>query len=157
MTDEFASDLAQRVDTYIERMFAPPDEALRQGLEDAEKAGLPAINVSANEGKLLYLIIRIARAKRVLEIGLLADNVIRGGHVLQDEPADVPTRGVKAFNAAMAAHPRLDSLILPLIRETGDCTQVGLATEARRHREPHNWSFSVPLWQDGSTAPHVCE
>ncbi|HEY4723945.1 MAG TPA: O-methyltransferase, partial [Anaerolineae bacterium] len=69
--ESFNEKLAQQVDGYIEGLFVPHDETLAQGLKDAEAAGLPAINVSANEGKLLYLIARMAQAKRVLEIGTL--------------------------------------------------------------------------------------
>lgn len=222
MADTFDETLARRVEEYIERMFVPRDEALEHGLEDAEEAGLPAINVSANVGKLLYLIARIARARRVLEIGLLggfsttwlaralppdgkivsleldqkhaaiarknlgragvgdrveirvgyaidslqamvdageepfdlifidadkqsyvdylnlsielshpgtvilADNLIRGGSVLEADPPDVPARSVKAFNEALAAHPRLDSLILPIIRARLDGLSISI-------------------------------
>jgi pterin-4a-carbinolamine dehydratase len=59
------------IDHYIERLFVPRDFVFLQALRDAAEAGLPKINVSANEGKLLYLLARIAGAKRVLEIGLL--------------------------------------------------------------------------------------
>src|ERR1017187_945674 len=59
------------VDDYIERTYTRPDEALFAALRDSEAAGLPKINVSANEGKILALLARIAGAKRVLEIGLL--------------------------------------------------------------------------------------
>ena len=71
MSDAFDNQLARRVDKYIEKLCIPRDDALEQGLKDAGQAGLPAIHVSANEGKLLYLIARIAGAKRVLEIGTL--------------------------------------------------------------------------------------
>ncbi|MGA2603570.1 MAG: O-methyltransferase [Verrucomicrobiia bacterium] len=59
------------IDHYIERLFVPRDFVFVQALRDATEAGLPKINVSANEGKLLYLLARIAGAKRALEIGLL--------------------------------------------------------------------------------------
>ena len=49
----------------------PRDFVFLQALRDAAEAGLPKINVSPNEGKLLYLLARIAGARRVLEIGLL--------------------------------------------------------------------------------------
>ncbi len=68
---DFDQGLARRADAYVEELFVPPDDALSRGLEDAEAAGLPSINVSPNEGKLLHLIARIARASRVLEIGTL--------------------------------------------------------------------------------------
>jgi predicted O-methyltransferase YrrM len=63
--------LLDRIDRYIEHLFIAPDEALSRNLQRADAAGLPAINVSATEGKLLYLITKIARARRVLEVGTL--------------------------------------------------------------------------------------
>jgi len=63
--------LIERIDAYIEGLFIPPDEVLSRNLADAGAAGLPAINVSPNQGKLLYLLARIAGARRVLEIGTL--------------------------------------------------------------------------------------
>src|SRR6266404_4085571 len=59
------------IDEYIERLFVPRDPVFEQALRDAIEAGLPPINVSPNEGKLLYLLAKLAGAKRVLEIGLL--------------------------------------------------------------------------------------
>jgi caffeoyl-CoA O-methyltransferase len=58
------------IDNYIERLFVPRDPVFEQALRDAAKAGLLEINVSPNEGKLLYLLAKLAGAKRVLEIGL---------------------------------------------------------------------------------------
>lgn len=64
-------DLRVRIDKYIESLFVANDSALTQGLADADAAGLPQIAVSANQGKLLYLLTRITGARRVLEIGTL--------------------------------------------------------------------------------------
>lgn len=221
----FDDKLIKRVDDYIERLFIPHDMALDQGLRDAERAGLPSINVSANEGKLLHLIAKIAGARRVLEIGtlggysttwlaralpsggmvitleldpkhaevarsnldragvgdrvevrvgraldslramveraeapfdvifidadkegyvdylnlsiqlshpgtvILADNLIRNGRVLEADPPDSSARGVKAFNDALASDPRLDSVILPIIRDNLD----GLSISVVKH------------------------
>src|SRR5450631_1542237 len=63
--------LIERIDAYSEDLFTPPDAALSQNLADAEAAGLPPINVSPNQGRLLYLLAKIAGARRVLEIGNL--------------------------------------------------------------------------------------
>jgi caffeoyl-CoA O-methyltransferase len=63
--------LLLEVDEYIERLFVPRDPLFEHALRDATAAGLPEINVSPNEGKLLYLLAKLAGAKRVLEIGLL--------------------------------------------------------------------------------------
>ena len=69
--EEIDAQLVERIDEYIERLFVPEDPALSQNLKDAEAAGLPAINVSPNPGKFLYLIAKIANARRILEIGTL--------------------------------------------------------------------------------------
>jgi len=69
--ESFDELLAVKVDKYIEDLLNPPDEALAQNLQNAQAADLPTINVSPNEGKLLYLIAKMVRAKRVLEIGTL--------------------------------------------------------------------------------------
>jgi predicted O-methyltransferase YrrM len=64
-------DLRTRIEKYIESLFVPPDPVLTQNTSDAEAAGLPAIQVSPNQGKLLYLLSKMCRASRVLEIGTL--------------------------------------------------------------------------------------
>src|SRR5579872_3470987 len=63
--------LVERIDRYIEHLFVPVDAALVENLDAAAAAGLPAIQVTANQGKLLYLITKIARAVLILEIGTL--------------------------------------------------------------------------------------
>ncbi len=59
------------VDQYIENLCIPHDEIFEQALRDATDAALPPIQVSPNEGKLLYLLAKISGARRILEIGLL--------------------------------------------------------------------------------------
>ncbi len=58
-------------DQYIGRLFAQEDDSLSQTREQMQKEGLPRINVSSVEGKLLNLLARIIGAKRILEIGTL--------------------------------------------------------------------------------------
>jgi predicted O-methyltransferase YrrM len=64
--------LFEDVDRYINQLFAPPDPALDAALEAAAQAGMPQIQVSANLGKLLYLLAKLAGARRILELGTLA-------------------------------------------------------------------------------------
>src|SRR5438046_2156477 len=59
------------IDNYIEQLCIAPNATFEQALRDATAAGLPEINVSLNEGKLLYLLAKIASARRILEIGTL--------------------------------------------------------------------------------------
>src|SRR5687768_1106282 len=65
------TDLIERIDDYIENLFSKNDPALQAALEDSARNGLPAINVSANEGRLLYMLAKISGAKHILEIGTL--------------------------------------------------------------------------------------
>jgi predicted O-methyltransferase YrrM len=59
------------VDRYYDDLFVPPDQALDAALEASAAAGLPAIDVAPNQGKLLYLLARMQGARRILEIGTL--------------------------------------------------------------------------------------
>jgi predicted O-methyltransferase YrrM len=214
--------LMERIDRYIENLFTPSDAALVENLKDADAAGLPSINVSPNQGKLLYLLAKMAGARRILEIGtlggysttwlaravpadgcvitlerepkhaevarhnleraglgpvveirvgpaddslrelirskaapfdlifidadkpgyvayldlslqlarpgtvILADNVIRHGRVLDPAPADAGDRGVRDYNEAIARHPRLESLVLPIVRHRVDGLAISI-------------------------------
>ncbi|MET0397531.1 MAG: O-methyltransferase [Longimicrobiaceae bacterium] len=59
------------VDRYINELLVPADAALEAALEDSEAAGLPAIGVAPNQGKLLMLLAKLQGARRILEIGTL--------------------------------------------------------------------------------------
>ena len=220
--ESFNEQLAVKIDQYIEHLFNPHDETLAQNLQNAREAELPTINVSPNEGKLLYLLAKMCGAKRVLEIGtlggysttwlaralpaagkvitleldekhaavarqnldragvadrvevhvgravdslrhmidqheapfdlifidadkpgyveylelsmqlshsgtvILADNLIRNGRVMDGRPRDESSQGAKAFNVALAANPRLESIILPIVRENLDGLSISI-------------------------------
>ena len=54
------------VDDYMAGRLVAPDEALSAVLAANAGAGLPAIDVSPLQGKLLHLLARIAGARKVL-------------------------------------------------------------------------------------------
>jgi predicted O-methyltransferase YrrM len=60
-----------KVDEYFGRALFLHDEVLQAALAANSGAGLPAIDVSPSQGKLLYLLARIHGARRILEIGTL--------------------------------------------------------------------------------------
>jgi predicted O-methyltransferase YrrM len=64
-------DLWSRVDDYISDKLVKTDSALAAALETSQAAGLPAINVSPNHGKLLHMLARLVNASAILEIGTL--------------------------------------------------------------------------------------
>lgn len=65
-------ELVAAVDSYIAKLTAHEDEALLQTDRSLAEAGLPTIAVSANQGKFLHVLARIANARRILELGTLA-------------------------------------------------------------------------------------
>jgi len=64
-------DLWSKVDAYIAEQLVKTDSALDRALETSAAAGLPAINVSPNHGKLLHILARLVNARAILEIGTL--------------------------------------------------------------------------------------
>ena len=54
------------VDSYIEKLFLAPDFVLQAALDSSKAAGLPTINLSPAQGKLLHLLARIQGARKIL-------------------------------------------------------------------------------------------
>ena len=59
------------VDDYIVGHLLEPDAALDAALAANAAGGLPAIDVSAAQGKMLHLFAQMAGARRILEVGTL--------------------------------------------------------------------------------------
>ena len=101
-----SQELWTRIDAYVEEQLVPHDAALTAAVGASAAAGLPAISVSAAHGKMLHLLARLARARRILEIGTLgaystiwlARGLEPGGRLvtLESEPrhADVARRSL---------------------------------------------------------------
>jgi len=122
------------LDDVFNRVLRTEDDALRAAREDGAAAGMPAIEVSAQHGKLLSLLATMSRARRVLEIGTLAGystiNLARGvgpdGRVvtLEFEPrhAEVARRNFERAGLAdrieIVVGAALDSL--PQLAERGE-------------------------------------
>jgi caffeoyl-CoA O-methyltransferase len=79
MTDDNSSlaELQQQAKTRqniveaITRQFAAEDEGLQRALQAAKQAGLPEIQISPIQGKLLQLLAVACNAQKILEIGSL--------------------------------------------------------------------------------------
>jgi len=59
------------VDRYLADLLLPADPALESALAASAAAGLPAIQVTANQGKLLHLLALVRGAQNILEMGTL--------------------------------------------------------------------------------------
>ncbi len=71
---------------YIASLFAPQDAALTGALAEMEREGVPMINVSATEGRLLQVLALAVGAKRILEVGTLGG--YSGIHLARALPDD---------------------------------------------------------------------
>jgi predicted O-methyltransferase YrrM len=56
---------------YVANLFAPEDEVLVELRRAMGEAGMPQIYISAEEGKLLQVLLRAVGARRVIELGTL--------------------------------------------------------------------------------------
>jgi predicted O-methyltransferase YrrM len=93
-----AQDLWDAVDAYIIDRLLPPDPVLDAVMAANAAAGLPAIDVSPAQGKLLYLLARMSGARRILEIGTL------GGYSTIWLARAVPAGGLVVTLEAMPDH-----------------------------------------------------
>jgi len=64
-------ELWSKVDDYINESLVPGDAALENAVKKSNEAGLPQIQVSPSQGKLLHVLARTIGARRILEIGTL--------------------------------------------------------------------------------------
>src|ERR1700727_1356824 len=64
-------ELWSAVDRYICDRLLDEDPVLDAAIAASDAAGLPQIAVTANQGRMLELLVRIHRAQRVLELGTL--------------------------------------------------------------------------------------
>jgi len=90
------------VDEYFNQRLRLSDDALSAALADSTAAGLPAINVTPAQGKLLMLLARMCQAGRILEVGTLGGySAIWMGRALPGDGALI-TLEINPVNAAVA-------------------------------------------------------
>src|SRR4051812_37483267 len=85
--------MSDRKGDYIAGLFSAEDELLASLREEADRTGLPPIAISADEGRLLQVLLTSIKARRVLEAGTLggysaicmARALIPGGQLLSIE------------------------------------------------------------------------
>lgn len=61
----------KQINHYIDSVFCHEDPVLEEVISSIKESGMPSISVSPSSGKLLTMLVSIAGAKNVLEIGAL--------------------------------------------------------------------------------------
>lgn len=64
--------LNEKLFQYITGIFAEEDSVLKEVVRSAESKNFPMIQVSPELGKFLYLLVKMIKARNILEIGTLA-------------------------------------------------------------------------------------
>lgn len=152
------------VDEYITCMLVPPDKVLDAALDASNAAGLPAIQVTPTQGKLLHLLARLQGARRILEIGTLggystiwlARALPDDGHLITIE-ADLKHAEVARANISRAG---LDAMVdlrvgraletLPRIAAEGGGAFDLTFIDADKQSIPEYFRFALKLSQRGS-------
>lgn len=121
------------VDGFIEEKLLPYDAALEAALAANRSHGLPAIDVSPAQGKLLHLLARMCGASRILEIGTLggystiwlARALPEGGKVvtLEIDPRHAEVARANVENAGLA--DRVDIRIGPALKSLEEIGEGG--------------------------------
>lgn len=151
--------LLQDIDDYVVGLFAPQDEALAAALEDTRRGGLPEINVSASEGRLLQMLVEISGAERILEIGTLggysAIHFARGlpehgtllSLELEEHHAEVARRNVERAGFSGKVEIRVgdarESLAQILERGEGPFDLVFIDADKEGYPEYLDWSLRL--------------
>lgn len=108
-----AEDQWTEVDRYFSDQLLPRDPSLESALETSVAAGLPAISVSPNQGKLLQILAQLVGARSILEIGTLggysticlARGLRAGGHLvtLEVDPKHAEVARLNVSRAGLKA------------------------------------------------------
>ena len=129
------------VDNFFSDALLAPDPVLESALESSRAAGLPAISVSPNQGKLLEILARMLGARSILEIGtlgaystiFLARGMRAGGRLitLESDPAHA------AVARANIARAGLESMVELRLGSASDT----LPQISAERREPFDLIF----------------
>ncbi len=96
------SDSWRAVDAYIAGKLLGDDDALAAALANNEANGLPPIDVSAAQGKMLFLLAQIAGARRILELGTLGGESTIGLARALPEDGELVTLEIEEAHARVA-------------------------------------------------------
>jgi predicted O-methyltransferase YrrM len=152
------------VDRYISERLVPEDAVLESALRESAAAGLPPIQVSRNQGRMLELLARSHGAARILELGTLggystiwlARALPPGGRLvtLEYEPrhAEVARRNIGAAGLSGVVELRVGRALdtLPQLAAEGLGPFDLIFIDADKQGYPEYFEWSMRLSRKGS-------
>jgi len=153
------------VEQYLSDAVVHQEAALRRAVQSAADAGMPAIEVTPNAGKLLKLLVMTSRAKRVLEIGTLAGfSTIWMAQGLPDEGrlvtceylakhAEVARRNVDAAGVGHKVDIRVGAALdtLPALEKEDQGPFDFVFIDADKENDPQYLEWAIRLGRPGTT------
>jgi predicted O-methyltransferase YrrM len=152
------------VDEYTAGLLIGKDPVLEEAQRDSDAAGLPPIQVTANQGRLLYLLLRIHGSRTVLELGTLGGySTIWIGRALPPDGrlvtlelnerfaevarANVARAGLQEL-VELRVGPALDTLAE--MRQRGEGPFDVVFVDADKQTTPEYFRFALELTRPGS-------
>jgi predicted O-methyltransferase YrrM len=156
-------ELFSAVDRFIGETIVAEDEGLRGAVEAAEAAGLPAIQVSPPQGKLLQLLVRLVGARRILEFGtlggysaiLMARALLEDGRLISLEVnpdyAEVARRSIEAAGVGEKVEIRVGPALeaLPGLEEEGAGPFDLVFIDADKANTPNYFAWALDRTRPG--------
>ena len=152
------------VDEYVAELLAPNDSSLKAALIACEEAGLPTIQVSPPQGKLLNLLARSLGAKAILEFGTLgaystiwlARALVAGGRLVTLEAnhgyAEVARENIAQAGLSdtvdLRVGPALD--LLPMLHSEGAGPFDFTFIDADKENSPAYFAWALEHSRSGS-------
>jgi predicted O-methyltransferase YrrM len=152
------------VDAFVEATLVGHDEVLQAALDAAEAAGLPSIQVSPPQGRLLQILARLQGARTVLEFGalggystiLLARALPEGGRLISLEAnaeyAEVARRSIERAGLADVVELRLGPALetLPALEDEGIGPFDLVFIDADKVNTPNYFAWALDHSRPGS-------
>jgi caffeoyl-CoA O-methyltransferase len=139
---------------YVTTVHASHDAALAQAFAVPE--GIPAIQVGPSEGRLLYLLMRLANAKKIVEVGTLvgysaihmARALPAGGHLwsveFEQKHADVARKNIAAAGLSdkVTVHVGAGRDVLPTLNDKGPFDVVFIDADKVNYDHYGQWAIA---------------
>jgi predicted O-methyltransferase YrrM len=156
--------LFRAVDEFIGETIVVEDEALHGAVEAAQAAGLPAIQVSPAQGKLLQLLVRLVGARKILEFGtlggysaiLMARALPEDGRLISLEAnadyAEVARKSIEAAGVGEKVEVRVGPALeaLPALEEEGAGSFDLVFIDADKVNTPNYFAWALDHTRPGS-------